>query len=402
MDDLDHRNLATRLDLWHIQEDAPGMVFWHPRGHTLYRVLEDYIRGKMRRLGYAEVRTPQLLPRELWIQSGHWEKFGGNMFSIADDERPMALKPMSCPCHVQIFNKGLRSWRDLPLRYAEFGACHRNEPSGSLHGLMRTRGFEQDDAHVFCREQDVPGEVARFVNLLREVYAELGFSEPEVALSTRPELRAGSDTLWDWAEETLGNAARLCGLMFDVQPGEGAFYGPKLEFALRDRLGRSWQCGTVQLDSVLPNRLDASYVGPDGSRAIPVMIHHAVFGSIGRFIAILLEHYEGALPFWLSPDQVAVAPISQDQAAYAAEVIETLEAHNIRTILLGGAETLSRRIVTAHEASIPVVAVVGRRESEQRTLSLRERAGDNTVLALEDAAATLSRRLAPAEQGNRR
>jgi threonyl-tRNA synthetase len=267
---------------------------------------------------------------------------------------------------------------------------------------MRTRGFEQDDAHVFCREQDVPGEVARFVNLLREVYAELGFSEPEVALSTRPELRAGSDTLWDWAEETLGNAARLCGLMFDVQPGEGAFYGPKLEFALRDRLGRSWQCGTVQLDSVLPNRLDASYVGPDGSRAIPVMIHHAVFGSIGRFIAILLEHYEGALPFWLSPDQVAVAPISQDQAAYAAEVIETLEAHNIRTILLGGAETLSRRIVTAHEASIPVVAVVGRRESEQRTLSLRERAGDNTVLALEDAAATLSRRLAPAEQGNRR
>jgi len=393
MDDLDHRNLGTRLDLWHIQEDAPGMVFWHPRGHTLYRVLEDYVRGKMRRLGYAEVRTPQLLPRDLWVQSGHWEKFGGNMFNVADDERPMALKPMSCPCHVQIFNKGLRSWRDLPLRYAEFGACHRNEPSGSLHGLMRTRGFEQDDAHVFCREEDVAGEVARFVTLLREAYAELGFSAPEVALSTRPRVRAGTDELWDWAEETLGNAARSCGLMFDVQPEEGAFYGPKLDFALRDRLGRSWQCGTVQLDSVLPSRLDASYVGPDGSRAIPVMIHHAVFGSICRFVAILLEHYKGALPFWLSPDQVAVAPISQDQAAYAAEVLETLEAHNIRTVLLGGAETLSRRIVVAHEASIPVVAVVGRRESEQRTLSLRERAGDNVVLTLEDAAITLSRRV---------
>ncbi len=393
MDDLDHRNLGTRLDLWHIQEDAPGMVFWHPRGHTLYRVLEDYVRGKMRRLGYAEVRTPQLLPRDLWVQSGHWEKFGGNMFNVADDERPMALKPMYCPCHVQIFNKGLRSWRDLPLRYAEFGACHRNEPSGSLHGLMRTRGFEQDDAHVFCREEDVAGEVARFVTLLREAYAELGFSAPEVALSTRPRVRAGTDELWDWAEETLGNAARSYGLMFDVQPGEGAFYGPKLDFALRDRLGRSWQCGTVQLDSVLPSRLDASYVGPDGSRAIPVMIHHAVFGSICRFIAILVEHYKGALPFWLSPDQVAVAPISQDQAAYAAEVLETLEAHNIRTVLLGGAETLSRRIVAAHEASIPVVAVVGRRESEQRTLSLRERAGDNVVLTLEDAAITLSRRV---------
>jgi threonyl-tRNA synthetase len=257
---------------------------------------------------------------------------------------------------------------------------------------MRTRGFEQDDAHVFCREEDVAGEVARFVSLLRGVYAELGFSEPKVALSTRPQIRAGTDALWDWAEETLGNAARMCGVVFDVQSGEGAFYGPKLDFALRDRLGRSWQCGTVQLDSVLPSRLDASYVRPDGSPAVPVMIHHAVFGAIGRFIAILLEHYEGALPFWLSPDQVAVAPISQDHAAYAAVVLETLTAHDIRTVLFGGAETLSRRIVAAHEASIPVVAVVGRRESEQRTVSLRERAGSSTTLTLADAAATLSRR----------
>jgi len=246
---------------------------------------------------------------------------------------------------------------------------------------------------VFCREEDVVGEVARFVSLLRGVYAELGFSEPKVALSTRPQIRAGTDALWDWAEETLGNAARMCGVAFDVQPGEGAFYGPKLDFALRDRLGRSWQCGTVQLDSVLPSRLDASYVKPDGSRAVPVMIHHAVFGAIGRLIAILLEHYEGALPFWLSPDQVAVAPISQDHAAYAAVVLETLTAHDIRTVLFGGAETLSRRIVAAHEASIPVVAVVGRRESEQRTVSLRERAGNSTTLTLEDAAATLSGRL---------
>jgi threonyl-tRNA synthetase len=392
MDDLDHRNLGARLDLWHIQEDAPGMVFWHPRGYALYRILEDYIRRKMRQLGYAEVKTPQLLPRSLWVQSGHWEKFGGNMFSVAGDERPMALKPMSCPCHVQIFNKRLRSWRELPLRYAEFGACHRNEPSGSLHGLMRTRGFEQDDAHVFCREEDVAGEVARFVTLLREVYAELGFSDTEVALSTRPLIRAGTDALWDWAEEALGNAARVCGLMFDLQPGEGAFYGPKLDFALRDRLGRAWQCGTIQLDSVLPHRLDASYVRPDGSRAVPVMIHHAVFGAIGRLIAILLEHYQGALPFWLSPDQVAVAPISQDHAAYAAEVLEAFAACAIRAVLLGGAETLSRRIVAAHEASIPVVAVVGRRESEQRTVSLRERTGNSITLTLEDAAATLSRR----------
>ncbi|PDT72647.1 threonine--tRNA ligase [Bradyrhizobium sp. C9] len=397
MDDLDHRSLGTRLDLWHIQEDAPGMVFWHPRGNTLYRVLEDYIRRKMRRLGYAEVRTPQLLPRALWIQSGHWEKFGAHMFGFADGERAMALKPMSCPCHVQIFNKGLRSWRDLPLRHAEFGICHRDEPSGSLHGLMRTRGFEQDDAHVFCREQDVPNEVARFVALLSEVYAEFGFPEPEVSLSTRPAARAGSDELWDWAETTLAAAARQCGLSYTIQPGEGAFYGPKLEFALRDRLGRSWQCGTVQLDSVLPGRLDASYVGPDGDRAIPVMIHHAVFGSIGRVIAMLLEHHAGALPFWLSPDQVAVAPISRDHSDYAARVLDALEAHGIRGVLFDGADTLSRRIVAAHEASIPVVAVVGQREAQQATVSLRERAGAVSVLPLDDAVRALRQRARPGQ-----
>ncbi|CCE00851.1 putative threonine tRNA synthetase (fragment) [Bradyrhizobium sp. STM 3809] len=395
MDDLDHRSLGPRLDLWHIQEDAPGMVFWHPRGHTLYRVLEDDIRGRMRRLGYAEVRTPQLLPRELWMRSGHWDKFGDHMFSLGEGERAMALKPMSCPCHVQIFNGGLRSWRELPLRYAEFGICHRDEPSGALHGLMRTRGFEQDDAHVFCRAEDVAGEVARFVALLTEVYTAFGFAAPEVSLSTRPLLRAGSDALWDWAEAALADAARGCGLSYAIQPGEGAFYGPKLEFALRDRLGRSWQCGTVQLDSVLPDRLGASYVAADGTRATPVMIHHAVFGSIGRFIAMLLEHHAGALPFWLSPDQVAVAPIAQDQADYAMQVLAAFDAAGLRGVLLADGETLSRRIVAARAASIPVVAVVGAREAAQGTVSLRERDGTTSVLTLDRAVSTLSERNRP-------
>jgi threonyl-tRNA synthetase len=391
MDDSDHRSLGTRLDLWHIQEDAPGMVFWHPRGYAVYRMLEEYIRSKMRRLGYAEVRTPQLMPHDLWMRSGHWEKFGENMFCI-DGERSMALKPMSCPCHVQIFNKGLRSWRDLPIRYAEFGACHRNEPSGALHGLMRTRAFEQDDAHVFCRENDVPAEVSRFIGLLSEVYGELGFRDYEVALSTRPPVRAGSDALWDWAEESLGDAARQCGLLPSIQPGEGAFYGPKLEFALRDRLGRSWQCGTVQLDCVMPGRLDASYVASDGNRAVPLMIHHAVFGSIGRFVAILLEHHGGALPFWLSPEQVAVAPISRNQADYAGEVVRAFEDAGLRTVTYDEAETLSRRIVSVREYEVPVMAIVGQREKEERKITLRERDGKQSVLALTDAIAALSMR----------
>jgi threonyl-tRNA synthetase len=392
VDELDHRSLGSRLNLWHIQEDAPGMVFWHPRGYAIYRVLEDYIRTRMRRLGYAEVRSPLLMPRELWVRSGHWHKFGENMFGVNSGERPMALKPMSCPCHVQIFNKGLHSWRDLPVRYTEFGACHRDEPSGALHGLMRTRAFEQDDAHVFCREEDVQGEVARFIELLSEVYAELGFPEFDIALSTRPAVRAGSDDLWDWAEQTLSNAAARCEVSFSVQPGEGAFYGPKLEFALRDRLGRSWQCGTIQLDCVLPARLDAFYIAPDGSRAVPLMIHHAVFGSLGRFIAILLEHHGGALPFWLSPEQVAVAPIAQEQADYAAEVMDMFEEFGLRAVSYSGAETLSRRIVAAHEAEVPVMAILGRRERENRTVTLRERDGAQTTLSWADAATALSSR----------
>ncbi|MGE0667512.1 MAG: threonine--tRNA ligase [Sphingomonadales bacterium] len=392
MDDLDHRSLGSRLELYHQQDDAPGMVFWHPRGYAIYRVLEDYIRRHMRRLGYAEIRTPMVLPRSMWERSGHWDKFRDNMFLVEDEGgREMALKPMSCPAHVQIFNKGLRSWRELPIRYAEFGQCHRNESSGSMHGLMRTRAFEQDDAHVFCRDEQVVDEVVRFIHLLNEVYRELGFESCEVFLATRPQNRAGSDAMWDWAEARLAEAAvRVFDGRFNDDSAEGAFYGPKLEFHLRDRLGRSWQCGTVQLDCVLPERLDVSYVAPDGSRAVPAMIHHAVFGSMGRFIGMLLEHHGGALPFWLAPEQVAVAPVSDRQAAYARRVWEVLDGAGLRAVLHDGNETLPRRIVAAREAGIPVMAIVGDREAEAGSVSLRRRDGSQEVAKLEDAARRLS------------
>jgi threonyl-tRNA synthetase len=317
------------------------------------------------------------------------------MYRVDDGERVMALKPMSCPCHVQIFNKGLRSWRDLPMRYAEFGACHRNEPSGSLHGIMRTRAFEQDDAHVFCREDDVEDEVGRFVGMLSGIYRDLGFPNYEVALSTRPVVRAGDDETWDWSEEKLGNAARRHGLDPKINAGEGAFYGPKLEFSLRDRLGRSWQCGTVQLDGVLPQRLDASYVAPDSSRARPLMIHHAIFGSLGRMIAILLEHHGGLLPFWLSPEQVAVAPISKDQAGYGADVLAAFEDAGIRAVAYDGADSLSRRIVAAHEMAVPVMAIVGGREMRDGRVSLRERDGSQVDVPLAEAVSRLQARARP-------
>ena len=380
MESNDHRVIAKRLDLYHVEEDAPGMIYWHAAGWGLYRKIEDYIRGKMRQLGYEEVRSPQLLPRSLWERSGHWEKFGANMFSVPGkaDHRDMALKPMSCPCHVQIFNDRLRSWRDLPARYAEFGACHRDEPSGSMHGLLRTRAFEQDDAHVLCAPNQVIGEVRRFVSLLSEVYADMGFERFDVSLSLRPAARAGTDAVWDRAEADLLSAARGAGLDPALRPGEGAFYGPKLEFALRDRQGRSWQCGTIQLDMVLPERLGASYVGRDGERHVPVMLHHAVLGSMGRFIGILLEHHDGRLPLWIAPRQIAVLPIGDAQIDYARFVMDHFVEHGSRAVLMSEG-SLQRRLVEAHDLMIPIHVVLGKREEANRQVCVQE-AGKRSVM----------------------
>lgn len=373
MEHNDHRVLGRKLDLWHFEEDAPGMVFWHSSGWQLYRALEDYIRSKMRDLGYDEVRSPQLLPKSLWEASGHWDKFSENMFEVPGKNggRDMALKPMSCPCHVQIYNSDLRSWRDLPMRMAEFGICHRDEPSGAMHGLMRSRGFEQDDAHVLCMPSQVEQEVARFVGLLSGVYAEIGFPDFDVSLSLRPEKRAGSDADWDQAEAQLLSAARAAGLEPDIQPGEGAFYGPKLEFALKDRQGRAWQCGTIQLDMVLPGRLGASYIDQNGEKSVPVMLHHAVLGSMGRFIGILLEHFEGRLPLWLAPRQVAILPIGQDQRAYADQVLQQLRRVDLRAVLMDDDESLQRRLVSAHDMLVPVHLVVGGREESSGKVMLQ-------------------------------
>jgi threonyl-tRNA synthetase len=383
--DNDHRNLAKKLDLYHFEEEAPGMIFWHPRGHQIYRALEDFIRAKMQHLGYQEVRTPQLLPKSMWQRSGHWEKFSEHMFVVPRaDGRDMALKPMSCPCHVQIFNDRRRSWRELPLRYAEFGACHRDEPSGAMHGLMRTRAFEQDDAHVLCRPDQIGQEVGRFVKLVKEVYASLGFSRFEIALSLRPEKRAGSDADWDWAEAELMRVSREAGVEPSLLPGEGAFYGPKLEFSLRDSQGRAWQCGTAQLDSVLPGRLNASYINEAGEKEVPLMIHHAVLGSMGRFIGILLEECEGDLPTWLAPDQVAIMPISEQQEDYASGIENALREKGVRTFWMPSGETLGRRIVAAREVKIPVMIIVGERERASGKAALRLN-GDQSVFDSGDA-----------------
>lgn len=396
MEQRDHRSLAKQLDLYHIEEEAPGMVFWHPNGFEIYRLLEDFVRARMRKLGYREVKTPQLLPRSLWEQSGHWEKFGENMFVVPDrdeGDRDMALKPMSCPCHLKIFNDRRRSWRELPMRIAEFGQCHRDEPSGSMHGLMRTKAFEQDDAHVLCEPSQIRGEVARFAGLLSEVYKALGFEDLDVALSLRPEKRAGSDAEWDWSEAELLAAAREVGFEPRLLPGEGAFYGPKLEFALKDRQGRSWQCGTIQLDRVLPGRLGASYIDRDGEKAEPVMIHHAVLGSLGRFIGILLESCEGNLPPWLAPIQVAVMPISDGQIEAARAAMEDFQAVGIRAELYAQSETLSRRLVAAHDQMVPYQVIIGSREAASGSVTLRQAAGQ-AVYSLEDATNELMERVA--------
>ena len=389
MDLHDHRALGNRLDLFHQQEEGPGQVFWHPRGYALYRVVEDYIRRRMARAGFREIRTPQLLSRSLWEKSGHWEKFAAGMFTLQDGVQDFALKPMSCPGHIQVFAQRLRSFRELPLRLCEFGSCLRNEPSGGLYGLMRTRAFVQDDAHIFCTEDQVVVEVARFCRLLHAVYADFGFDEVAVGFSTRPAVRAGSDAVWDRAEAQLEAAAQAAGLSYKVQPGEGAFYGPKLEFVLKDSHGRAWQCGTVQLDMVLPERLDAWYADASDQRLRPVMIHHAVLGSLERFVGMLLEHHHGQLPLWLAPDQIVVAALDAAQAGYAEDVAAQLRDAGFRVAVDARPERLARKVADAHAAGIPVLLAVGPREAAAGTVSLRRGDAPLRVMAVAEVAALL-------------
>jgi threonyl-tRNA synthetase len=388
----DHRRLGQEMNLFHLQEEARGAVFWHPKGWTFYRTLQNYLRRKLEAAGYVEVNTPVLVDRVLWEKSGHWEKFHEHMFISGSEERVLAVKPMNCPGAVQIFNQGLRSYRDLPLRMAEFGSCHRNEPSGALHGLMRVRAFTQDDAHIFCTEDQVMSETKGFIELLQNVYDDLGFKELKVKFSDRPPVRAGSDETWDKAEAALKNATEAAGLAFTLNPGEGAFYGPKLEFVLRDAIGRDWQCGTLQLDFVLPERLGAQYVGEDGAKHRPVMLHRAIFGSFERFIGILIENFAGKFPLWLAPVQAVVCTITNEADGYAAEVVKTLKAAGIRVESDLRNEKINFKVREHSLAKVPVLVVVGRRESEEKTVALRRLGSQNQeVLALTEAAAILAK-----------
>ena len=390
----DHRRLGRELDLFHQQEEAVGSVFWHPKGWTLYRVVESYLRHRLDRAGYLEVKTPQLIDRSLWVASGHWEKFRHNMFTVRDEdegkERVLAVKPMNCPGHVQIFRQHLHSYRELPLRLAEFGSCHRNEPSGALHGIMRVRAFTQDDAHIFCTEAQITEETVAFCDLLRSVYRDFGFNDVAVKFSDRPPLRAGTDEVWDRMEGALKAATEAARLPYILNPGEGAFYGPKLEFVLRDAIGRDWQCGTLQVDFVLPERLDASYIGEDGQRHRPVMLHRAIFGSMERFIAILIEQYAGRLPLWLAPVQAVVATITSEADPYAERVRQTLAAAGLRAEADTRNEKITYKVREHSLAKVPVLLVVGKREAEDGTVALRRLGGkDQEVLALDEAVARL-------------
>jgi len=373
----DHRKLARLLDLFHMQDESPGMVFWHPKGWTLWQEVEQYMRAKFREHDYQEVRTPTIMDRSLWEKSGHWENYHDNMFTTCSENRDYAVKPMNCPGHVQIFNHGLHSYRDLPLRLAEFGSCHRNETSGSLHGLMRVRGFTQDDAHIFCTEEQVQPEVSSFIVMLNEVYRDFGFNEVLVKLSTRPEKRVGSDETWDKAEAGLAAALRQNGLAYDVQPGEGAFYGPKVEFTLKDSLGRLWQCGTIQLDFNLPTRLGAEFVDEDNSRKPPVMLHRAILGSMERFIGILIEHHAGAFPLWLSPTQVVLMNISQAQEEYATEVAQALRDAGLRVQLDLRNEKITYKIREHSLQKLPYQIIIGDKEVAGRLVAVRTRSGED-------------------------
>ncbi|SFI32427.1 threonyl-tRNA synthetase [Pseudomonas guineae] len=371
----DHRKIGKRLDLFHTQEEAPGMVFWHPNGWTIYQVLEQYMRGVQRENGYQEIKTPQIVDRVLWEKSGHWGNYADNMFTTQSESRDYAIKPMNCPCHVQVFNQGLKSYRELPLRLAEFGSCHRNEASGALHGIMRVRGFTQDDAHIFCTEEQVKKEAADFIKLTLQVYADFGFSDVKMKLSTRPAKRVGDDAFWDRAEDALANALNEAGLPWEYLPGEGAFYGPKIEFTLLDCLGRAWQCGTLQYDPNMPQRLDASYVSEDNSRKVPVMLHRAILGSFERFIGILIEHYEGAFPAWLAPTQAVVMNITDKQADFALEVEKTLNQSGFRAKSDLRNEKIGFKIREHTLLKVPYLLVIGDREVETKTVAVRTREG---------------------------
>jgi threonyl-tRNA synthetase len=372
----DHRRFGKLFDLFHFQEEAPGLVFWHDKGWTIYRTIRNYIRGRLAENGYQEVNTPQIVDRSLWERSGHWDKYRDNMFTTGDeDQRVYAIKPMNCPCHVQIYNRDLHSYRDLPLRMAEFGSCHRNEASGTLHGLMRVRGFVQDDAHIFCTEDQIQSEVAAFIDLLYSVYADFGFTDVSTKLSTRPAERVGADALWDKAESALQSALEAQGLAFEIQPGDGAFYGPKIDFDLRDSIGRVWQLGTVQLDFSMPELLGATYVAEDGSRQTPVMLHRAILGSFERFIGILLEHYAGNLPAWLAPTQLVVMNITDNQADYAGKVAEKLKKQGFRVELDLRNEKIGFKIREHTIQRIPYLLVVGDREAESNSVAVRTRDG---------------------------
>ena len=373
----DHRKLARKLDLFHFQEEAPGMVFWHPKGWAIYKQVEEYTRQKMNLNGYEEINTPQVVDQSLWEKSGHWDKFQDDMFTTGSESRHYAIKPMNCPCHVQVFNQGLKSYRDLPLRLSEFGSCHRNEASGTLHGLMRARNFTQDDAHIFCTEEQIQDEVSRFIDLLFEVYADFGFEHIIIKLSTRPEQRVGSDEVWDKAEKALELALNNKQLDWQLQPGEGAFYGPKIEFSLRDCIGRVWQCGTMQVDFSMPGRLGAQYVDENSVKQVPVMLHRAILGSLERFIGIIIEQYAGALPLWLAPIQVAVASITEKQVDYATEIAETLKNQGFRVDVDLRNETIGLKIREHAMQRVPYQLILGAREQQENTLAVRTRSGDD-------------------------
>ncbi len=373
----DHRKLAKTLDLFHTQEEAPGMVFWHEKGWIIYQQIEQYIREKLRVNGYGEVKTPQVVDRSLWEKSGHWDKFGAMIFTTHSENRDYAIKPMNCPCHVQIYNQGIKSYRDLPIRLAEFGSCHRNEPSGTLHGLMRVRNFVQDDAHIFCTEGQIQDEVSTFIDMLFAVYKDFGFEEVIIKLSTRPENRVGDDSVWDKAENALELALNNKGLKWDLQPGEGAFYGPKIEFSLKDCIGRVWQCGTIQVDFSMPGRLGATYIAEDGSKQVPVMLHRAILGSLERFIGILIEQHAGTFPVWLSPVQVMVLDIADRHADYASQIMKELEQQGIRVKIDLRNEKIGFKIREHSMQRVPYLVIVGDKELEDQTITVRTQKGED-------------------------